>query len=162
MILILLQLNKNLEEKTKNFEDLILKTEALNKENEKILEQKNDLLNRLTEKMNLIDDLNEKIKRLDNRLSFFEKKDKDFNLNSYNEGRVFLDLMNESQNQGDEEISRENEHQDNYTINMKINLKKNKLGITNYGQKSSVILDKRKKTLMEITDQMHQKPLSKV
>ena len=51
------------------------------------------MLNRLTEKMNLNDDLNEKIRRLEHRLSLFDKsKEKDFNLNSFN-GGVFLDLI---------------------------------------------------------------------
>jgi hypothetical protein len=126
------------------------------------LEQKNDLLNRLTEKMHLNDDLNEKIRRLEHRLSLFDKsKEKDFNLNTYND-QVFLDLMNGNATEGNEEVLRENEIQDNYTINMKINLKKNKLGIGNYGLNRIGNDDKRKKTLMEISELMHQKPLSKV
>ncbi len=121
-------------------------------------------MNRLTEKINLNDDLNEKIRRLEHRLSIFDKpKEKDFNINSYNDG-VFLDLMNLNASERNEIILPENENQDkdNYTINMKINLKKNKIGIGNYGMNRNASDDKRKKTLMEISELMHQKPLSKV
>lgn len=153
-----------MEEKTKNLEDSHQKITELNKENDIIIEQKNDLLNRLTEKMNLNDDLNEKIRRLEHRLSHFEvSKDKDLNLNSYN-GGIFLDLLpNEGIPQEEEgEVTQEKENLDNYTINMKVNLKKNnnKLGKGNYGMNRNN--DKGKKTLMEISELMHQKPISKV
>jgi len=110
--------------------------------------------------MNLNDDLNEKIRRLEHRLSLFDKsKEKDFNLNSFN-GGVFLDLIaNEHATEGNEEtVIPDNENPDNYTINMKVNLKKNKIG--NYAINRNE--DKRKKTLMEISEMMHHKPLSKV
>ena len=70
-------------------------------------------MNRLTEKINLNDDLNEKIRRLEHRLSIFDKpKEKDFNINSYNDG-VFLDLMNLNASERNEIILPENENQDN-------------------------------------------------
>lgn len=113
--------------------------------------------------MNLNDDLNEKIRRLEHRLSVIDvSKEKDFNLNPFNgDGGVFLDLVHENhQNEIHEEGVQEKENPDNYTINVKVNLKKNKVG-NNYGMNRQHT-EKRKKTLLEISELMHHKPLSKV
>jgi hypothetical protein len=149
-----------LEEKTKYLEDSHHKIDELNSEKNMIFEQKNDLLNRLTEKMNQNDDLNDKIKKLEYKLSYFDKsKDEDFNLNSYNGGGVFLDLLGNKNNEENEQYMEDgNENQDNYTINMKVKMKDNKAGKFMMNRND----DKRRKTLMEISDMMQQKPLSKV
>lgn len=111
--------------------------------------------------MNQNDDLNDKIRRLEHRLSIFDKsKDEDFNLNSYN-GGVFLDLLgNKNPEDGNEQYmpTAGEENQDNYTINMKVKMKDNKMGKFMMNRND----DKRRKTLMEISDAMQQKPLSKV
>ena len=148
-----------MEEKTKNLEDSHQKIDELNSEKNIIFEQKNDLLNRLTEKMNQNDDANEKIRRLEHRLSVFDKSEGgDYNVNSYN-GGVFLDLLgNKNIEEGNEQYMPEEKDQDNYTINMKVKLKDNKLGKFMMNRND----DKRRKTLMEISDLMQQKPLSKV
>lgn len=148
-----------MEEKTKNLEESNIKIEELKKEKEIAIEQKNDLLYRLTEKMNQNDDLNEKIRRLEHMLSALDKSYKDFNLNSYN-GGVLLDFyQNENGTEVNEEEHAQDVSKDIYTINMNINLKKNKIG--NYGMNRNND-DKRKRTLLEISELMHHKPISKV
>ena len=121
------------------------------------MEQKDDLFNRLTEIMNLNDDLNEKNRKMEYMLSFHDQsKDKGSNLNSYSQG-INLDYLTRDNIPEQNEDVKPEKNPDNYTINMKVNLKK---PIGSYGMNRNT--DKRRKHLMEISETIHQKPLSKV
>lgn len=105
--------------------------------------------------MNINDDLNEKIKKLEQMLSHFEvSKDKDFNLNFYT-GGIVLDLQHNDINiEGIEEVLSEKESLKKNSYNMK-NLNKNKLENYDINRNEG----KRKKKLMEISELIQQKSI---
>ena len=124
------------------------------------------MFNRLAELINLNDDLNEKNRKLEYMLSFHDKsKEKSTNLDEFSQGinLDYLTLENNSEPNEETKPQQEEKNQDNYTINMKVKIKKPGVGVGSYGMnRNEHQVDKRKKTLMEVTELLHQKPLSKV
>ena len=106
-------------------------------------------------------DLTEKIRKLE-LIESYNDNSKNFNLNEdFNQGfnLEYLALDNNER----EDLNLQMENKENYTINMRVNVKKPCLGVSNSNvNKDMEIREKRKKTLMEITEIMHHKPFGKV
>ena len=143
--------------------------EALYKEKLNLDNKSQDLFNRLKESLTENSDLVEKIKRFEYMMSVNGQSNvKSGQFNSLNDG-INLDYLTIADNQNDEknpshmDLNKNNEGK--YTINFKLNIKKNL--IHNYGLTRQIsplpVKDlANKKDILEISETMTQKPLSKV
>lgn len=161
------KLNQEMKEKQKEVNDLKFKNDKLI--NEKlIIEEKNlYLFNRLKESVEENDDLIEKIKRYEYMLSLQNQNTKSEQFNLLNNG-INLDYLclNDGNNLEEKNNEGKNKEEENYTINMKVNVKKNhhNYGMNRQIQPQSVSNEiTKKKDILQISELMTQKPiLSKV
>jgi hypothetical protein len=153
----------------KKIAELKTQIETLLKEKQNLDDKNQDLFNRLKESLTENSDLVEKIKRFEYMLSLNgQTTEKSGQFNSLNNG-INLDYLSLADNHNEEkhpsikDFNKKNEGK--YTINFKLNIKKNHNH--NYGINRQINnlggneLGK-KKDILEISETMTQKPLSKV
>lgn len=148
--------------------ELKIKIETLSKEKVNLDDKNQDLFNRLKESLTENSDLLEKIKRYEFMLSLNGQSNiKSGQFTSLNKG-INLDYLSIADNQNEEQHTNNSQNKTNegkYTINFKLNIKKNHNH--NYGlnrqlnQHTANELGK-KKDILEISETMTQKPISKV
>lgn len=152
----------------KKIADLKTQLETLTKEKLMLDNKNQDLFNRLKESLTENSDLVEKIKRFEYMLSLNGQSNvKSGQFNSLNNG-INLDYLSIADNHNEEKQTNKDQFQNNegkYTINFKLNIKKNHNH--NYGlnrQINSLAANElgKKKDILEISETMTQKPLSKV
>ena len=156
-----------MDEKIKKIEELKSEIGKLSKEKLFLDDKNQDLFNRLKETLMENSDLVEKLKRYEYLFSLqHQSNSKPGQFNSLNNG-INLDYLTIIDNAQDEKNNNDllNKNQENYTINMKVNIKKNLNH--NYGINRQINphigndLGK-KKDILEISEMMTQKPISKV
>ncbi len=148
----------------KKIAELKAQVETLTKEKLNLDNKNQDLFNRLTECLTENSDLVEKIKRFE----YMQSGKSQANLKSdafiLNNG-INLDYLSIADNKNEEDqtnntdLNKNNEGK--YTINFKLNLKKNNYGLNRPITHGATEIGK-KKDIMEISETMTQKPLSKV
>lgn len=153
----------------KKIAELKTQVETLTREKLNLDDKNQDLFNRLKESLTENSDLVEKIKRFEYMLSINgQTNSKSGQFNSLNNG-INLDYLSIADNQNEEKHpSNKDLHKNNegkYTINFKLNIKKNHNH--NYGLNRQITAHGpnelgKKKDILEISETMTQKPLSKV
>jgi len=152
----------------KNIAELKSQAETLTKDKLNLDDKNQDLFNRLKESLIENSDLVEKIKRFEYILSLnVQSNVKSGPFNSLNNG-INLDYLSIADNQNEEKPTKNHQNKNDegkYTINFKLNIKKNHNH--NYGLNRQMNPHAgnelgKKKEILEISQTMTQKPLSKV